>query len=385
MIPGRGRAEQVCPSPSPPSRMAAASTSELLRSSTRRDTRLFLPISTKGLLARLIEEVKRAGADLARDPGGFIRNALSVDIRDPKRRQLLYGGLAFAIAVYGSLLAVIFAVGWRNVFLPRTQNDRARISWVNSPRLGSPGAGLNEGTEDQGPARGNGGSGGGSGQQVPRPTSKGLIPPSAPILPIVAPNPPTIPTPSLTLPDNIVGPPTPAPPPNAQVGIPTGAEGPFSPGPGKGGNLGAGNGLGAGEGNGNGSKNGGGAGEGNNRRAGLPSGTGNGYPGEFVWGIDTKKPGYTPITWIHRPSPIITPEARAAKVSGTVILRATFKADGTITDIEIAAPVDFMTESAIQALEHSRFRPATFNGVPITVRRVPVKIEVSLEETRGRS
>jgi protein TonB len=365
--------------------MAAASTSELFRSSTRRDTRLFSPISTKGLPARLIEEVQRAGADLVRDPGGFIRNALSVDIRDPKRRQLLYGGLAFAIAVYGSLLAVIFAVGWRNVFLPRTQNDRARIDWVNSPRLGSPGAGLNEGTEGQGPARGNGGSGGGSGQQVPRPTSKGLIPPSAPILPIVAPNPPTIPTPSLTLPDNIVGPPTPAPPPNAQVGIPNGAEGPFSPGPGKGGNLGAGNGLGAGEGNGNGSKNGGGAGEGNNRRAGLPSGTGNGYPGEFVWGIDTKKPGYTPITWIHRPSPIITPEARAAKVSGTVILRATFKADGTITDIEIAAPVDFMTESAVQALEHSRFRPATFNGVPITVRRVPVKIEVSLEETRGRS
>jgi len=364
--------------------MAAASTSELFRSSTRRDTQLFSPISTKGLPARLIEEVQRAGTDLVRDPGGFIRNALSDDIRDPKRRQLLYGGLAFAIAVYGSLLAVIFAVGWRNVFLPRTQNDRARIDWVNSPRLGSPGAGLNEGTEGQGPARGNGGSGGGSGQQVPRPTSKGLIPPSAPILPIVAPNPPTIPTPSLTLPDNIVGPPTPAPPPNAQVGIPTGAEGPFSPGPGKGGNLGAGNGLGAGEGNGNGSKNGGGAGEGNNRKAGLPIGNGTGARQEFDWRLIKAKPGFTDVAFIHKVRAIVTPEAQAAKSVGTVVFRATVHADGSISDIELVMPVDYMNESAHDALERCTFKAATFNGIPITVRNVLIRIPVGLEGKEGQ-
>jgi hypothetical protein len=104
-----------------------------------------------------------------------------------------------------------------------------------------------------------------------------------------------------------------------------------------------------------------------------------------MWGIDTRKSGFSPITWIHRPRPVITPEARDHKVGGTVLLRATFRADGTITDIEVTATVEFMTESAIESLQHSTFRPATFNGTPITVRRVPVKIEVNLEESKRRS
>jgi len=59
-----------------------------------------------------------------------------------------------------------------------------------------------------------------------------------------------------------------------------------------------------------------------------------------------------------------------------VVLRATFNADGTITDIEVAMPVDYMTESAIESLRRSTFRPATVNGIPITVRKVPIKIYV---------
>jgi TonB family protein len=58
---------------------------------------------------------------------------------------------------------------------------------------------------------------------------------------------------------------------------------------------------------------------------------------------------------------------------GTVLLRATFNSDGTITDIEVVMPVDFMNESAVEALRRSTFQPATINGVPVTVRRVLIK------------
>jgi hypothetical protein len=350
------------------------------------DLTLFSPIPTKGLLPRLIEEIRRAAKDLASDPSGFVRNALSSDVKDPKRRQLLYGGLALAIAVYGSLLTLIFAVGWRNVFLPRSDQQLVRIHWVDAdapPHLGSPGTGSTGAGEKPGSAHGNGGTGGGSGQQTPTPTSKGPLPPSALNLPLVAPNPPTIPAPTLAVPNNIVGPPAPAPPPTVQTGVPNGVEGPFSPGPGKGGNLGNGNGLGAGDGDRNGGGKGSGAGIGNNRKAGLPSGNGTGYPSEFIWEKDTRKPGFSQFTWIHRPHAITPPEAQANKVYGTVVLRATFNADGTITDIEPAMVVDFMVDAAIESLQHSTFRPFTFNGAPVTVRRVLIKIDVSL--VKGKS
>jgi hypothetical protein len=57
-------------------------------------------------------------------------------------------------------------------------------------------------------------------------------------------------------------------------------------------------------------------------------------------------------------------------------MRATFNADGTISDVELVMPVEFMTESAIESLRRSTFRPATVNGVPITVRKVPIKVFV---------
>jgi len=73
---------------------------------------------------------------------------------------------------------------------------------------------------------------------------------------------------------------------------------------------------------------------------------------------------------------VITPEASQNKVNGTVFLRATFNADGTITDIEVRMGVDFMNESAVESLRRSKFYPATIDGKPITLRGVPVKIDV---------
>jgi TonB family protein len=107
---------------------------------------------------------------------------------------------------------------------------------------------------------------------------------------------------------------------------------------------------------------------------GSPDG-GSGVPAEINWGQQPQ--GYSAFRWLFKARAITTPEAQANKVSGTVILRATFHADGTISDIEVLNPVEFMTDSAIESLKRCRFKPATINGKPITVRRVPIRIEVT--------
>jgi TonB family protein len=101
---------------------------------------------------------------------------------------------------------------------------------------------------------------------------------------------------------------------------------------------------------------------------------------DYDWALVRSKPGFVPISWIHRPTPFVTPEARENKVEGDVILRATFMADGSITDIQVVNGVDFMTESALDSLKHSTFHPATVNGIPINAHNVIVRVRVSYRE-----
>jgi TonB family protein len=158
-------------------------------------------------------------------------------------------------------------------------------------------------------------------------------------------------------------------------GLPNGAvDAPPSPGPGSKDGIGGRDGSGAGDTDG--------ASEG--RRKGEsndPKGRNNGTPEGTATTSEVpyngpKPLGYTPFTWVRRATPIITPEAQEHKAAGRVLLRATFNANGTITDIEVINQVEFMTDSAVEALRRSKFRPATVNGVPVTVRRVPVYIDV---------
>jgi hypothetical protein len=68
---------------------------------------------------------------------------------------------------------------------------------------------------------------------------------------------------------------------------------------------------------------------------------------------------------------VVSAEAqKSVTEEGQVWLRATFQANGTITDIEVINGIDFMTEAAVYALKHSTFRPALLDGSPITVRTV---------------
>ena len=349
-------------------KMASVVTTEFVRT-IRADAPPFSLIEQQSLLSRLIQALEAAVRELIVDPRGFIRELLSADTKDAKRRQRIYLGLACALVVHVALIVFIAVLGWRTMFvkLAAEQPPGYTVTFPEFP----PSIEKIESTKPETP-KGDAGGGGGGGQHTLLPASKGELPQMVPRPQIVNMNPSNIPEPSLPVSATVVGPLSPAPPP-APIGDPAAKNRDFSGGPGAGGGIGPGEGTGVGGGKNAGAGNGsrGGKGEG---PAGLPEGSATDIP--TAVDFNHPPPGYRPWTWIRRQTAIITPEAQENKVIGTVVLRANFNADGTITDIEVAMAVDFMNQSAIEALRRSTFHPATIKGVPVTVRNVLIRIAV---------
>ncbi|HSB10030.1 MAG TPA: energy transducer TonB [Blastocatellia bacterium] len=350
--------------------MAAVTTTEFVKSPNHAVALPFSLIEQRGLTSRLIQELQSAFGELTRDPRAFIRGLFVADTKDAKRRQRIQIGLAFALISHLALFGAIAVLGWRAMF-------------VKSPVEGSPGYTVTfplreaptSSTEPKQPDVPKGASGGGGGGQesVP-PPSRGLPPLILPRPQVVDMNPSTVPDPTLPVLPTVVGPESPPPPPGP-IGDPSGKSGEFSGGPGSGGGIGRGGGTGVGGGNDGGVGPGGKGGKGGGN-AGLPDGSGSRTPTAFEFNRIPALQGYKSWSWIYRPTPTITPEARENQVIGIVLMKATFNADGTISDIEVIMPVEFMTESAKESLQRSTFRPATLNGVPITLRKVPIKVFV---------
>ena len=64
-----------------------------------------------------------------------------------------------------------------------------------------------------------------------------------------------------------------------------------------------------------------------------------------------------------KPEPAYTEEARQNQISASVILKAIFAADGTITNIKVASGLPFgLEEKAIEAAKKIRFIPAVKDG-----------------------
>src|SRR5205085_5398132 len=71
---------------------------------------------------------------------------------------------------------------------------------------------------------------------------------------------------------------------------------------------------------------------------------------------------------IDRVVPRYPPAARAANVSGRVVIRGIVRKDGTIDNVEVIKDLPFgLGEAAREAVERWRFRPATYRGEPIDV------------------
>ncbi|MEK6406048.1 MAG: energy transducer TonB [Acidobacteriota bacterium] len=331
----------------------------------------FSLIEQESLGSRLIREIQAAVGELTRDPGGFIRELFSADTKDAKRRQRIYVGLTCAVVVHVALVVLIAVLGWRTMFVKHVDEAGDGIH-VYFP-IGPPKA---ERTQGPGP-RGAKDDGGG-GDHNPLPPTIGPRPTTSMDPQIIKPNTASVKLPSIPVTPTIVGPDGSPPPPGIALGVPTGviAAAP-SPGPGEGGGLGGNRGPGAGSGSGPGSGKGNRGGAGDKNRIGSPNGADD-PKGPFSYNLFDRIPDRTPIVWLHRPTPIITPEAQANKVKGEVWLRATFGEDGKISDIEVIRDVPFMTESAVEALQRSRFRPATIKGRPVTLINVPVRINVDI-------
>ena len=71
---------------------------------------------------------------------------------------------------------------------------------------------------------------------------------------------------------------------------------------------------------------------------------------------------------LSKPEPAYTDSARSAGVSGVVILRAIFAADGTVRHILILAGLpNGLTEAAVNAARRIKFAPARVNDIPVSM------------------
>ncbi|HUF03606.1 MAG TPA: energy transducer TonB [Aridibacter sp.] len=224
-----------------------------------------------------------------------------------------------------------------------------------------------EETEDEKVGEDDDGGGGGGGKNEDTPVSKGqLVTQTRPPLFPPSPTVPKTTNPSLPYPMSTEGDITRdriEPP-----GLPGAIGTTPSSGPGSGGGMGTGRGTGMGSGFGTGEGSGTGSGSGSGTGDGTGSGSGTG-------GRNNPAPARsgptTDIKILSKPRPGYTDEARQNNVRGTVILRVTFSANGSIGSVSTIKGLPYgLTEKAIAAARNIRFTPPMRNGQAYTVNKV---------------
>ncbi len=331
---------------------------------------LHLLLNEEPFLGRLKREVTIAAAEFRQDPRQFIIEMLRGEGSSRRRRQFLQAGLALGVIVYAFLFTTFLISGLIRFGMAEEKKpeadklvELARLTAVPSEidkTVVAKGKGDFAGGSKPKPQKASGGGGGG--RQEPTPPSKGNLPQASLTQQILPPNPapPKIQNPSLPVPMTVYADPKALPEfKGGPIGLPTGVDGPPSSGPGTGASIGRGSGTGVGPGEG------GGVGPG---RGGNVGG------GDFALGGDggieeAGKGGAGKPIILYKEKAKYTEEARQNKVQGTVLLSAVFTKDGRITDIRVIRGLpDGLTEKAIEAAQKIRFKPATKNGVPISVR-----------------
>jgi TonB family protein len=369
--------------------MATVTTSEFVK--MREPVASFSMIEHKGIFTRLFEEGSLAIGDFTHDPRGFLREIFSDETKDAQRSKRLRMGLAFGLAFQLVAITAIAIAGWHHASATgKTDDPEYTVKWIdpNTPTPANTPKELTAKSETAGKnpevLKGNpdaASKSGGSGQETPSPARQGVLPPQISNAAIISPTAPSSPSPSIPFNPTIEGPPLPPPPPAAQIGLPNGDPNTTSAGPGKGGgigNNGEGTGVGNNKGTGGGNTPGSDGKEGGTTAGRIGSTNGITPSGPLDYSQIGRIPDSTGIIWLRRVKPIVTPEAQANKIMGYVLLEATFNADGTITDIIVRQHLDSMDDEAVAALRKATFRPATIKGVPVTLRRVPIKVNVNI-------
>ncbi len=70
---------------------------------------------------------------------------------------------------------------------------------------------------------------------------------------------------------------------------------------------------------------------------------------------------------VYQLKPAYPPLARAARISGTVVLQATIGKDGTIQNLQLMSGHPLLTQAALAAVAQWRYRPTLLNGEPVEV------------------
>jgi TonB family protein len=94
--------------------------------------------------------------------------------------------------------------------------------------------------------------------------------------------------------------------------------------------------------------------------------------------------GVTPPQFITVVKAVYTPEGRAAKIEGRVVVDAIVLPDGTVGEVKVARSLDTkfgLDEQALKATTQWKFKPATKDGKPIAF-RVAIEQDFFLNSTR---
>ena len=87
-------------------------------------------------------------------------------------------------------------------------------------------------------------------------------------------------------------------------------------------------------------------------------------------------------TVVKRIQPEYRDEARAARLSGTVVLQAVIQPDGAAKVVKIVKPLDLgLTESAVTAIQQWKFNPAVRDGKEVGV-SVNIEVNFNLEKKK---
>ena len=103
---------------------------------------------------------------------------------------------------------------------------------------------------------------------------------------------------------------------------------------------------------------------------GSGSGTGSGIGPGSVENNGSGSSNITPLKLFSKPKPLYTEIARKNQIQGTVLLKITFLADGTIGPITVVKGLpDGLNEAAISAARRIKFEPKKVDGVTKNVIR----------------
>ena len=70
---------------------------------------------------------------------------------------------------------------------------------------------------------------------------------------------------------------------------------------------------------------------------------------------------------VRQPHPVYPPEAKAARVQGTVKLQATIGKDGTVQSLEVLSGDPLLVPAALEAVKQWVYQPTLLNGDPVEV------------------